>query len=113
MKLWLKSNPSITAETLRDTPVNGYIPVLVGAPDEDPPEFYACILPSEWSYEEIVRAPESVPEQGFLVLSGSDPARVEYEFHANEVSAGRALDRKTNGYGYVPVTISRNAMIPP
>lgn len=111
-KLWLKNAPEVTADTYDDFPIGDAVPVKVHNPHTDPTDYYAAIILSEWSATEIVPAPDPVPETGYLVLFGDDPARTKYEFHARELDAAVAASKKRNGFGYVPVTIGRNAMIP-
>lgn len=112
MKLWLKANPGITATTYDDNVVNGGVPALVENPFNDPPLYYAGIMVDEWSDTEITPAPEGVPELGYMVLYGRDPAQVEYEFHTREVDAVRSMTKKRNAFGYIAVRLDRNAMIP-
>lgn len=111
-KLWLKALPEITAETYEDVPLLDAVPAKVHNPRSDPVDYYAAILLPEWSTEEIVPAPESVPAEGYLVLYGDDPARVQYAFHAREIDAAVDASKRSNGFGYVPVALNRNAMIP-
>lgn len=113
MKLWLKSNPEITCQTLRDEPVNGYIPALVSIPHEDPSTTYAIITPEEWADREIVPAPPSVPETGYLVLFGPDPAIVRYLFVEQEIDAAIAINTRDDAFGYVPISLLRSAMVEP
>lgn len=112
MKLWLKASPDITAETLGVNPIQGMIPALVNNPNSELNEFYSTILLSEWSVTEVTPAPEGVPETGYLVLYGDDPARVQYEFHTQELDAAVSCRVKSNGFGYVEVSVNRNAMFP-
>lgn len=111
MKLWLKTDPSITAQTLRDVPLDNGVPAIVSGPDY--PDFYAVISLAEWSETEIVPAPESVPKNGWLVIVGDDPSRVSCAFYARETDAAVATARIPNAYGYVPVIIQTSAMITP
>lgn len=111
--MWLKSEPSITAETLVDEPINGVLPARCFCPAADPALLYAVIDPNEWSEVEIVPAPAGVPSTGWLVLYGDDPARVKYLFVERETEAAVAIATRDDSFGYVSISIQRDAMIEP
>jgi hypothetical protein len=112
MKLWLKSDPEITCDTLRDEPLEGGLPVLVQVPNEGPQ--YAVIIPAEWTDREIVPAPPPVPEQAYLVIYGSDPMMpLRYLVVEKEIDAAIAANTRDDAFGYVPISIQRNAMVEP
>lgn len=113
MKLWLKSDPSITADTLEDEPINGVLPARCFCPAAEPALLYAVIDPTEWSEIEIVPAPAGVPSSGYLVLYGDDPAKVKYLFVERETEAAVAIATRTDSFGYVSISIHRDAMIEP
>lgn len=109
MKYWSKLVPGVTAEVLSDKEDSqGLVPAYVS--DHEHGVIATGILLSEWSDTELVPAPHSVPERGFVVLSG-DVNSPEYTFYAKERDAAVHAYKWKDSLGYIPVSFQRNAMV--
>ena len=113
-KLWLKSDPAVTAVVLRE--LNGAVAVVVTNPHhkdtELPVEYLGFINLEEWSTVELVPVPLCAGPQLYVAVVGEeDPESVTYVTFDNEVAVRVAMQVRDDILGYFEVS-TPSSMVP-
>lgn len=109
-KMWLKSNPSITAEVVHK--LGDDVAAIVDDPSHDPPQFLTMILEDEWSSQELTPVPVCAGEKLWVAVLGSaHPESVTYATYDNEVAFRVALATRDDILGHFEVE-TPSTMVP-
>jgi hypothetical protein len=113
-KLWLKSDPAVTAEVIRE--LHGVVAAELHNPhmkDTDHPEDYLGFLaPDEWSDVELVPVPLcTAPTLYIAVVGKQDPEEVTYVTFDNEVALRVAMQIRDDILGFFEVS-TPSSMLP-
>jgi hypothetical protein len=113
-KLWLKSDPAVTAEVIRE--LNGAVAAEVHNPrfadTEHPDQYLGFIHLDEWSDVEVVPVPICAsPKLWVAVIGKQDPADVTYVTFDNEVALHVAIATRSDILGFFEVAVP-SSMIP-
>lgn len=113
-KLWLKSDPAVTAEVVKE--LNGVVVAQLHNPHfkstEHSEDYLGFIDPNEWSPQELVPVPVCSAHSLFVAVVGEpDPAEVTYVTYDNEVALQVALQLRDDILGYFEVHVP-SSMVP-
>jgi hypothetical protein len=111
-KYWSKFKPNVTCTVIGEPDSRGVYPAYIMDTDHFEDPFVGAVSLAEWSDVEVVPAPLSVPDLGYLVMYGDDPDAPSFSYHTNEPDAAVEVSKRTNAFGYAPVVLQRFACIP-
>ncbi len=108
-KLWLKSDPAVTAVVIRE--LNGAVAAEVHNPHftndpEMPDKYLGFINVDEWSTFEMVPVPLCADPKLYVAVVGErDPAEVTYVTFTQEIALHVALATREDILGYFEVPV--------
>lgn len=113
-KLWLKSDPAVTAEVVRE--LHGAIAAELHNPHmkdtEHPEDYLGFISADEWSDVELVPVPLCIAPKLYVAVVGEeDPEEVTYVTFESEVAVRVAMQVRDDVLGFFEVP-TPSSMIP-
>lgn len=113
-KVWSKFQAGVTAVVVGEPDHRGVVPGYISDPslDSEGRPLAALLQLNEWSEVETVPVPLSVPDVGYVVIYGPDVTDPIIHYFTQETDAAVAVSKDPDAFGYAPVSILRNGMVP-